>query len=1364
MAVFTSIGVALASTTFLSAVTQLVVGVALNLVTQELFGPDEDDPQRAGIVGTMQLGADVPRSFTVGRYATAGSLVYHNHWGYTSSSNGVGLDPLNPLDPPTYEINNDYYTRVTALSDAPIHALNALVLDGTYTQIDWANPDTELGRGYPLLEFSIDKEWAQAVVTNPSGGGPESNIITGYTTTTHQIVRGWVKFHDGTQTTADQFLIDYVATDERPWGADCVGKGVAYAVVTLRYDEELFKRLPEIKYVVDGIACHDPRDAQDKSGTRNPILQMREIVNGITVEGQWLYGCQRPVALDDAELGAQATLCGLNPPGWEALTDQEKTDIWGHTGPIGRYLCGAEILVNEPIADALERLAMSCNGVFADAGAHMRVLVGEDVTASFTVTDGDFRSTAEQGFDPFPPLAEAVNAITATYPSPADLWEVQDAPPLYNAAFELEDDSRRLVRNVDLNTVPWPEQVERLMAAAMAEARRARSNTGTLPASYWGIEAGDYVTFTSARNGYTDKLFRVAAAVHLGNGDVSVVLTEMDPDAYDWSPAVDYVPAQSLPPVKQPLPPVVITDFTVSPSWAQDAAGTPRRPAILLEWDHPDVAHVISGIRWQVRVAATGVPVADGATADLQAQAHKIADVLPATAYEVRVKWQSARPSTWSAYKPVTTPDIRIDTVDLADPVNTKIDDAALDAIQGIADAAAVQSELDALTDGFTGGTLEGEFDQVRTELSLDSAQLLPESFAEDGRFWTSSFDVAPENSAALSGLVTFETSATYGRLAVIDASTAANIFVNTLGTAKMVPGRRYRIEVEARLVAADAAGGPHLGTQFRGQASDYSYVKHAGAVHTFAAANAFEVFTHELTFPSDGSWNGVDHIRFVTYKTSGYAVASAEIELRRITISDVTETDALSGDIIDILGLNIGPTYAFGVMLQELEVDAGGNSAFVSTTLSALADMDGFSAAFAGVTAETSGGHIAGFKATSWTDPDGTGGAVLQLLGDVVVEQSLAVSKLIVTDLQNFAAGSDFEDNTPGPWVLEGAGWYVLDSFGHNGTHSLHTGTGTLGVDRKARLGNIIDVTPGDQLHFSYWVFVGAAFNGDADSKLRLGNALSSNAHLHSQAYNGLTANIWNEVSFNYTVPSGVHRIQVELWANNSAGGAIFDDIVIRRRFGGELVVDGSITAAKLDVDELSAITADFGEATFTGSVKSGVLIGGEPAVSIDFNTGEAAFRNVTELDPAVISDTEKDIYLARTVTQTETTMAIITVTPQLGELWRVQYDGERCRKVTGGGWYGAKCRVLYRYTIPPSGGGAGMVSTWQELRVVDSTPPDYPNWWPFSGGFEVPSAVSSVQIKIVAKIDGTDPSPPASDGSILRNVALVAQRIIGP
>src|SRR5690606_18363222 len=142
--------------------------------------------------------------------------------------------------------------------------------------------------------------------------------------------------------------------------------------------------------------------------------------------------------------------------------------------------------------------------------------------------------------------------------------------------------------------------------AALNEARRARRHTFVLPPAYWTLEPGDVVSWSSARNGYVNKLMRVDGIIDKSNLDVVIDLTEVDPSDYDWNPDTDYTPPVFAPiGVIRPTPQPII-DFSADASVAQDNNGNNRRCAILLGWDgdQEDVDLVMYEIRtaWDLSV------------------------------------------------------------------------------------------------------------------------------------------------------------------------------------------------------------------------------------------------------------------------------------------------------------------------------------------------------------------------------------------------------------------------------------------------------------------------------------------------------------------------------------------------------------------------------------------------------------------------------------------------------------------------------------------------------------------------------------------------------------------------------------------
>ncbi|HTO34394.1 MAG TPA: phage tail protein, partial [Pararhizobium sp.] len=635
MAIFTAIAslVAAASSFFAGLsvigafVLQTAAGIGLNLLAKALAG--EPEKPTFSVQGKLQSGGDVPRSFPVGYTATAGSLVYSNEWGASSKT------------------PNAYHVQVIAVSDLPIASLAEVWVNGEKVTIDsTAHPDY----GFPVLEYRDD----------------DKDFL-------------WIKFYDGNQTVADPYLVSKFSASERPYQSTRVGRGVAYVICTSRVHEELFTGFPQFKFAVNGIKLYDPskdstvggtgahrwndRSTWGGDGDHLPAVQVYNLLRGITFAGQWVYGLQSlPAArLPVAHWISQIGKCRVS----NATTGNK---------PI--YRAGGEIQVNAQISEAIGAMLTSCQGRLPEIGGTYKIYVGAPGAAVFAFDDDDIVSTAEQSFTPFFGLADTINGIAAKYPSPDEGWNTKVAPPLYNAQFEAEDGKRRLMADVSLDFVPYDAQVQRLISSALEEARRARRHTHVLPPSYWGVEPGDIMSWSSVRNGYVNKLFRVDGVVDDANLDVMVDLTEVDPSDYDWDQAVDYrTPTSGF--VGKPYPPVQpMQGWAVAPDVVTDETGTSRRPAIRISCaaDQDDVQRV----HVQVRVKATASVVFDSdATAYASPFSWLLSGgwTLPATVYQARGKFvpYSARKTDWSAWLDVTTPDVRISIDDLTQDILDKL-------------------------------------------------------------------------------------------------------------------------------------------------------------------------------------------------------------------------------------------------------------------------------------------------------------------------------------------------------------------------------------------------------------------------------------------------------------------------------------------------------------------------------------------------------------------------------------------------------------------------------------------------------------------------------------------------------------------
>lgn len=592
------------------------VGVGLSLLAQSLAGKPKDPT--FSINGTLQGGGDVARSFIMGRTATAGSLVFVNTWGQDG-------------DTP-----NAYLTQVIALSDLPVRGLAEVWVNGELVTLGGLTD-----RGYAVNEY------------------PDSL---------------WVKFYDGTQTMADSFLFTSVSNGNRWWNPDRIGRGVAYTIVTARVSKNMFSGVPSFKFVLEGLRLYDisrdstqggvgPQRFADPAtwggdGDFLPAVQIYNLLRGITYNGQWFYGLQN---LSSSRLPAAA---------WIAQIEKHRAGTLESTGWVNTYRSGGEIQVDAPLTSAVEALLTACQGRISEVGGVYYLHSGAPGTPVIAFTDDDILSTEEQEFTPFLGLADTINGVSANYPSPADGWVAKTAPPLYRTDLEAIDGNRRLMADVDLNFVPYPEQVQRLMKSALEEARRFRRHTIVLPPKFWAYATpGTVFSWTSERNGYIAKLMRIDGVADRANLDVMIDITEVDPADYDWSSDTEFKPPVDgqlgvIRPTPQP-----IVDWFAEPATVKDSSGEDRRPAIRLTWDNSDgrLDDVI-GIEYEVRLQATLEKVSEGRTDQPQVGSMLISQsLLPAESYVVRGRYIPGgdRPVLWSGFIPVITPNILLSDKDV---------------------------------------------------------------------------------------------------------------------------------------------------------------------------------------------------------------------------------------------------------------------------------------------------------------------------------------------------------------------------------------------------------------------------------------------------------------------------------------------------------------------------------------------------------------------------------------------------------------------------------------------------------------------------------------------------------------------------
>ncbi len=600
---------------FTSIVGRLLMSVAFSALSAALV----EKPPTPGILTQVTAnGGDNPLSFVLGRYATAGVFL--------APPMSHGTDGKTP---------NAYLTYVIAISALPGVTLNRIIVDGEYAPIT--------GGTHPTYGDKI--------------GGPFADYA-------------WIKWKNDS-TVADSYLTaKYSGYPKRPWSSAMIGRGITYAILTFRRNAEIFKGLPQVRFEVDGAPLYDPRKDSTNGGsgshrygnvntweqTNNPAVMIYNILRGLTfADGSRWGGESRRVELPTANWFAAMNGCGTNVP-------------LAGGGSEPRYRAGYEISTEmEPFA-VIGELLKASNGAMAEVGGQIKMRVGGPGASVFSFTDDQIVVTRPQEYDPFPGLGEIFNGVESSYPAPGSLWNVRKAPSQYRPAYQIEDDNRQLVAQLDLPAVPWKSQVQRLGSALIKAERRFARHVITLPPSAMVLEPLDVVSWTSERNGYIAKKFEVIEA---GLDPITLLVTvslrEVNPNDYDYDPEEELADDDSGEGVVRPVAQAVEA-FAAAAVTLLDNAGAARRPAVRIAWNGAEQDGV-QALEYELREQVGGIVVGRGSINDVTAGEWTLPDtVIPKTQYEVKARWVIDSPRDWTGWNGVTTPTVVLGDQDVGLP------------------------------------------------------------------------------------------------------------------------------------------------------------------------------------------------------------------------------------------------------------------------------------------------------------------------------------------------------------------------------------------------------------------------------------------------------------------------------------------------------------------------------------------------------------------------------------------------------------------------------------------------------------------------------------------------------------------------
>lgn len=484
------------------------------------------------------LGGAVNQSFHIGDKESAGSFLYKGSWGKSG------------------RVPNAYLVKVYCLSDRPVNGFaDYLWVDGIKCNYDPEETTTidGVGVGHPIPKYD-------------QGGG-------------HRL---WVKFHDGNQSNADNYLVAKFGTGPRAWTEDFVGRGRAYMIVTQKYDKKNPSGEVEVLPVIKNSRLYDFRNDSTNGGSGaqrynhdstwgvdpgNPVTASYHIMRGLYRGNEWIFGGQKwPATRFDI-----AT--------WTAAANKCDSDIAaGGGGTLKFSRVGAEIDVSEEPWTIIERMLKSCNGRLVESGGKFKIYAGGIGASVYSFTDDQVILSEELTGRVFPTRDDIANTVVGTYIEPSNAGEAKAYKARTKTAYvEADGDVRKMT--FDLDYVRDNRQAQRLAQLALNDNRRFR----TFVVAFWSqarmLEPCDVISWTSDRFQFTNKKFIVGDVVLRDDGVVVANLREADATDADWNPITDENPFETG--VFEDLDePTQTLTATVTAVVQEDDDGKHRRPAI----------------------------------------------------------------------------------------------------------------------------------------------------------------------------------------------------------------------------------------------------------------------------------------------------------------------------------------------------------------------------------------------------------------------------------------------------------------------------------------------------------------------------------------------------------------------------------------------------------------------------------------------------------------------------------------------------------------------------------------------------------------------------------------------------------------
>jgi hypothetical protein len=329
--------------------------------------------------------------------------------------------------------------------------------------------------------------------------------------------------------------------EQANWTTNHKLSGLAYLAIRLKWNQDAFSGIPEIRVTLKGKKIYDPRLDSTKGGSGSHRQD---------TSSTWAYSKNSSLILLDYLRNARYGK-GLPNSAFETNYDSFKTSANTCETQVTPYTSGTDINLFEThavldsekkVIDNVRELLVPMRAIFNYTQGKYKVIIEGTGSSQLLLTKDNVVSEVKlQGEN----KSEKYNRVVGTFTNPSKDYQSDTVsyPPYDDSALAVEDrfatmlsadNDTLLERSFDMIHVTSPYQAEEICENILKRSRNCLKAEVTITSEGLNLAIGDIVTATYDTAGFSAKPFRVMSLSINADSTVNLGLEEHQDNFYTW--------------------------------------------------------------------------------------------------------------------------------------------------------------------------------------------------------------------------------------------------------------------------------------------------------------------------------------------------------------------------------------------------------------------------------------------------------------------------------------------------------------------------------------------------------------------------------------------------------------------------------------------------------------------------------------------------------------------------------------------------------------------------------------------------------------------------------------------------------------